>query len=426
MKFRISKIYLNDRALSSGATGARTHKRLRAHRSDYYREAIVKSAARTGEEIRFSSLFEFAELEAPPKQKKRRLKKAFKKISDLTVGVGVLILKIFFAIGKAVAGLLKRLAPLSRPRSISMLFGALCAAIVVSLVSAFALGSALLARYFLPYEEFVIPELIGQSFDNVEELYSDRADLSVTYDYSSEHAEGTVIGQYPSSGVVKKQYAASPLPSISLKVSLGTKTYQVEDLVGKSEREALITLRENEVITKMIREHSETVEAGRIISTVPSAPAQIREGDILTLHVSLGKKITTIPVPDLYNLTESGAISAITDRALSVGDISYEASALPAGRVISQSPAPFSELTEGEKVSFTVSAGDRFSSHLIPDLYGMTVEQASAKLREVGIVVGSIYSVSSGAPSGTVVAQSPIPSSPIVSSITSVDLYISS
>ena len=159
-------------------------------------------------------------------------------------------------------------------------------------------------------------------------------------------------------------------------------------------------------------------------STVASAI--ISDGDTVTLRVSLGKKIKAISVPDLYNLTESGACLAIEERGLTVGNISYEESSLPAGRVIAQSPAPFESLREGEAVSFTVSAGERFATHSVPDLYGMTVEQARLKLREVGIVVGNVYSVSSGAPSGTVVAQSPIPSSPIVSSITSVDLYISS
>ena len=426
MRFRISKIYFNGRALPSGTTNVRAHKRLRAHRGYHYRTMPVKSTSRAQEEIKFSSLFEFAALDAPKKQKKRRFRAALKKITDLVASIGLLILKIFLAVGKAIAFVFKKILPLSRPRSIPMLFGALCAALTVTIISAFTIGAVLLARYFLPYEEFVIPELVGKSLSEATELYSEKADFSVTYTYSSEHAVGTVISQYPSSGVIKKQYSASPTSSISLKVSLGTRSYQVGDLVGESERDTLIELRKNEVITKIIKEYSDTVEAGRIISTAPAENATVREGETLTLLVSLGKKIITVAAPDLYNLTESGACLAITDRGLSIGDISYEASSLPVGRVISQSPAPFTELKEGETVSFTVSAGDRFSSRLIPDLYGMTVDEARAKLREVGLVVGSVYSVSSGAPSGTVIAQSPIPSSPIVSSITSVDLYISS
>ena len=420
MRFKISGIY-------SRVTEAKRHSRiLRAHRAAYCLTMPVKKASSEQERIRLSSLFEIAELPAPPKQKKRRIRAAAISIFNFFARIGALVGKAFTFVGRGILAFIKRLVPLSRPRSLSMLLGALCAALSVTIVSALTVGTYLLSVYFLPYEEFVIPDILGHQLTDVTELYGDRVELSIRYVHSAEHPSGTVIGQYPSSGIVKKQYSSSPLSPMSVTVSLGTKTYRVDSLAGKRERDALMILRENEVITNISKEYSDTVPAGNVISTVPAADALIKEGDTVTLRVSLGKKIKAISVPDLYNLTESGACLAIEERGLTVGNISYEESSLPAGRVIAQFPAPFESLKEGEAVSFTVSAGGRFATHSVPDLYGMTVEQARQKLREVGIVVGTVYSVSSGAPSGTVVAQSPIPSSPIVSSITSVDLYISS
>lgn len=424
MKFRISDIYPKARLLPS-STRARA-RILRAYRGTHYRTVPVRSALRDREKIKLSLLFEFAELPEPPKQKKRRGRAVAKATVGFFEKIARAVGKMFVSLGRATLFLLRKLAPLSRPRSISMLLGAFCAAITVMLISALMIGAYLISPYLLPYEEFVIPDLIGKDITETTEIYKDRVDFSVSYIYSSEHPNGTIISQYPAGGITKKQYQSSPLSPISLKVSLGTKTYRVENLVGMSERDALITLRENEVVTKIIKEYSDTARAGSVISTSPVADSILKEGEALTLRVSLGKRIKTVAVPDLYNLTESGACLTIEERGLTVGSISYEASSLPAGRVISQSPAPFEEVQEEEEVSFTVSAGDRFSSHLVPDLYGMTVEQARQKLCEVGIVIGSVYSVSSGAPSGTVVAQSPTPSSPILSSVTSVDLYISS
>ena len=427
MKFKISKIYLTDRALPAPKNiGLKGRRKLRAYRSNYYKTTVVRGSDIGREEIKIASLFEFAELESPKPTKKRPLRIFAKKVRGFFAAFMSAIIKLFSALGRATLLVLKKLVPLSRPRSIPMLCGALCAAVSVTAVSALLIAASLLARYFLPYEEFVIPDLKGSRFDDVQKIYSNDVSFSVTYDYSEKHEKGTVISQYPWGGVIKKQYASSPLSNISIKVSLGAKEYRIEDLVGVSERDALIVLRKNEIVIRTITEYSDTVEAGKIISTSPVAHSTLKAGDTVTLTVSLGKQINSVSVPDLYGLTESGAYEVITECGLIVGSISYEASSLPAGRVIAQSPAPFETLEEGESVSFTVSAGEQFSSHNIPDLYGLTVDQARQKLREAGLVIGTVYTVSSGAPSGTVIAQSPIPSMPITSSITSVDLYISS
>ena len=111
---------------------------------------------------------------------------------------------------------------------------------------------------------------------------------------------------------------------------------------------------------------------------------------------------------------------------LTQGSVSYEPSSRPIGTVIGQSVAAGTAVNEGSAVSFTVSAGDRYAAHTVPDLYGMTEEQAKAALRQYGLVIGSIYTAGAGAGNGTVIAQSPIAGAPITSSTVSVDLYLSS
>ena len=56
----------------------------------------------------------------------------------------------------------------------------------------------------------------------------------------------------------------------------------------------------------------------------------------------------------------------------------------------------------------------------------MNVDEARERLAEYGLVLGGIYSVSSGAQKGTVVAQTPIAGTPISASVNSVDIFISS
>ena len=62
----------------------------------------------------------------------------------------------------------------------------------------------------------------------------------------------------------------------------------------------------------------------------------------------------------------------------------------------------------------------------VPDLYGMTGIEAKEALRACGLVLGTVISVGSAEPKGTVIAQTPLPKTPITSSTVSVDVYISS
>ena len=109
-----------------------------------------------------------------------------------------------------------------------------------------------------------------------------------------------------------------------------------------------------------------------------------------------------------------------------MGDVSYVQSQLPAGTVIAQSITAHSSLKEGSYVSFSVSAGIHFNEKKVPDLYGLTIDEARERLAEAGLVCGRIFAVENGSPAGIVIAQSPTADTPIGSGLTSVDLYVSS
>ena len=426
MKFRVTKISVYTNLLPSPRS-ERAKRKYLARRSKGFTTAVVPTHKTERERIRLSYLFEVASLEAPTDKDLRRKRKRPSKASFALKKVGKALTGLLCAIGGGVAFLLGKLVPRDRPRSVGMLFGAFCAALTLALLSALILGAYLLSGYFMPHEEFVIPDLVGTDLEQAYELYGDKVEFSLTYAYSSAHEKDTVISQYPAEGVLKKIFARdNGSTQMSLRISLGERTYRVEELSGKSERDALLSLQRNEISARVVKEYSDSVREGLIISTFPQSDSVILRGDTLTLYVSLGKRINKVSVPDLCNLTESGACITLTDRGLTVGTITYVASSAPAGRVIAQSPAPFESVEEGYSVDITVSAGEGFYSRLVPDLYGLTLAEAKQRLREAGLVIGSVYSVSSGAPSGTVVAQSPIPQSNIVSSITSVDVYISS
>jgi len=94
-------------------------------------------------------------------------------------------------------------------------------------------------------------------------------------------------------------------------------------------------------------------------------------------------------VPNVANQTEVEARRILTEAKLKVNiDDRRPDPTVPVGSVISQDPAPPAKVKEGDTVSLIVSEG--VGRTTVPDLIGLTKEQAIAKIEEVGLVVGRI------------------------------------
>lgn len=318
-----------------------------------------------------------------------------------------------------------------RPRLPSLLpaiCGALCAVIAVSALSAGAVLYRLFIKdYFGRYELVAVPDFIGSSYPDAEVFSaSEYCNLTISYEYSDDIPEGQVISQTPGAGVSRRVYPDRSLCNVSIAVSLGERTFTMNDYSEASLRDAMLELKNESVKFSVVESYSDTVEAGKIISTSPTVGEIFSADQTVTLNVSLGAETVYVTVPNIFGLTEQRAEATLISSGLTVGSITYVSSDLPEGTVISQSCSAYSLEKEGTQVSFSVSAGNRYNQKTVPDLFGLTISEAKAKLAEYGLVCGRIYAVGNGAPVGTVVSQSPLPGTPINSGIVSVDIYVSS
>lgn len=356
------------------------------------------------EQILLDSLFEFAALGEAPAKEKIRLSSAHK-----------------------LRSVLRRIAiKFEKSQKRPITFWAKALGAVLGVETAIALIAALVffGRFIIPHDTLSVPSFVGA---DVRELHdTDEYELIISYKNHDELAAGTVISQTPSPDTERKLFWGKGPCRIFLSVSAGKHFYDIPDLTGQSRRDALLTLKTSNIPVKIVTQYSDSVKAGYVIDTVPPADQRLYDGEVLTLKVSLGAYVRTVYVPSLFGMSESEATSAISSAGLTLGKITYQSSDIPAGKVISQQYTPFSKIRSGVSVDITVSLGNSFVQKHVPDLYGLTVEEAAEELRRVGLVIGNIYSVASGAPSGTVISQSPEPSTPITSNITSVDIYVSS
>ena len=304
--------------------------------------------------------------------------------------------------------------------------GSLCAGLCVTVFSAILVVIGLFGRFMLPFREVTVPSVIGKYYTELEELGKNDFKFIVGYVSSDTVPAGTVISQQPQPSVTRKLFRKDKYYIVSVNVSSGKSFYVVEDLAGLSQRAALLKLKNNGIAVDLVEKYSDTVPKGSVISTLPEENERLYSGQSLTLYVSLGKEIPTVRVPDLYALSEAQATRALEMRGLKLGKILYTTSSVDAGKVISQQYAAFSNVPDGTTVDITVSIGSAYEQKVVPNLYGLTVDEAEKALGAVGLVIGNIYSVTSGAPKGTVISQAPVANTPITSTVISVDIYVSS
>ena len=131
---------------------------------------------------------------------------------------------------------------------------------------------------------------------------------------------------------------------------------------------------------------------------------------------------TTVDVPNVVGKQVSVAKNLLEDKHLRVSTSEVTNTDVPAGQVISQSPGAGEKVKEQRTIHLVVSKG--VGDITVPDLSGMTVEQARQRLKDLGLVVGKITQGSvEGKPDNTIVAQSPSGDSK-VSKGTTVDLVV--
>lgn len=131
---------------------------------------------------------------------------------------------------------------------------------------------------------------------------------------------------------------------------------------------------------------------------------------------------TTVDVPNVVGKQVSVAKNILEDKHLRVSTSEVTNTDVPAGQVISQSPGAGEKVKEQRTIHLVVSKG--VGDITVPDLSGMTVEQARQRLKDLGLVVGKITQGSvEGKPDNSIVAQSPSGDSK-VSKGTTVDLVV--
>ncbi|MBB5597905.1 protein kinase domain-containing protein [Neomicrococcus lactis] len=151
---------------------------------------------------------------------------------------------------------------------------------------------------------------------------------------------------------------------------------------GQTVAQATQTLDNVGVAARPKEVFSDDVERGLVVGTEPSDGTTIRRFEGADLLVSKGPEL--FEVPKLAQLTTAEANEQLDERSLALGKVTEEYSeTIDDGKIVEQSVNVGTQVRRGTAINVTVSKGP--APVAVPDLSGMTVEEASAALEEIGL-----------------------------------------
>jgi beta-lactam-binding protein with PASTA domain len=168
--------------------------------------------------------------------------------------------------------------------------------------------------------------------------------------------------------------------------------------------------------------NSPTVPVGSVISQNPVAGASVAPGSSVALVISLGP--ANVSVPNVVNLAQAAAQTAITNAGLAVGTITQANSpTIAVGKVISQNPVSGASVAPGSSVALVISLGP--ANVNVPNVVNLAQAAAQTAITNAGLVVGTVtQSNSPTVPVGSVISQNPVSGASVAPS-TPVDLVVS-
>lgn len=198
-----------------------------------------------------------------------------------------------------------------------------------------------------------VPDVKGLTEEQAKTRLEEES-LRIRYEYaeSEDEEKGRVIGQSIEGGTVVSKMS-------EVTVTIGEGSNQV-DLTGLSLEEqtgeaAKALLETHRLKATLVEEHSDTVETGKVLRYEPQKAAP---GEEVTLYVSAGPEIVSVPMPEIQGMSEENARIVMETIGLQLGERREERSAEVAkGLIIRQDIAPKTETPQGTAVGYTVSTG---------------------------------------------------------------------
>jgi beta-lactam-binding protein with PASTA domain/predicted Ser/Thr protein kinase len=218
-------------------------------------------------------------------------------------------------------------------------------------------GENVILVYNPGFVPVVVPNLIGLSVQEATDVLK-QSGLRLVVDKfvaSVDMPANQILLQTPTAGL-----GARPNSVVTVDVSGGTNTVRVPDVIGDEQVAAtkLLTALPLNFVVTVVAEASDVIEVGRVVRSEPLGDTAVAPGSPITLYVSSGKSLITVPnvigqdgTTSATQLTALGLQVTLTEQVLPPGDALN-------GKVVAQSVVAGTAATPGSEIALTIGRSD--------------------------------------------------------------------
>lgn len=261
--------------------------------------------------------------------------------------------------------------------------------VVLLLMGGAGAGAALLVANQVPSHP--VPDVVGSDRAGAEAaLTALKFEVAEQEEFVDGTPPGIVTEQSPKAGVGAdgKPVTLKEGRRVTIVVSKGPPPTPVPDLTGLSEAKAKAEIEKvgHVVDETVLRPFDEEIPAGQVLDWSPKGTSPPK-GATISLTVSAGPQPRAIP--PLAGRSYEAAVAALEAVGLKAARApdAFNSDDSTAGTVVGASPAQGNSVARGSVVTLTVSKG----RPAVPDLKGLSVEEARGKLAAVELKLGSTF-----------------------------------
>ena len=218
----------------------------------------------------------------------------------------------------------------------------------------------------------VVPSLTGKTMDQAkQELNGTGLGIKQVGTASSDTVEkGQIISQDPQDGKTVEKNTTIEVIISSGSAGNSENAVDIPNVVGQSETDASAALTAKGFNVTKTTSYSSSVAEGYVISQTPNGDTQGKEGDTITLEISLGSEKITVPDVSTSYKSEEQAKELLSQ--FNVSTVT-KYSDTDAGIVIGQSLAVGTQADPGTSITITVSLGPEPAQQITTKTYKLNV-----------------------------------------------------
>ena len=251
-----------------------------------------------------------------------------------------------------------------------------------------------------------VPDLRGLTPELVADKLAEKQLVLSTIDYqlTVSQADQTVLSQDPPAGsAIVNDGRVSVVLAVSAPPPDRPELVPVPEVTSLTAAQAEQAVKQVGLVLQLDGQADQD-RPNRVTSQTPNAGRLIAIGSPVLAAL---ESIDEVQVPDLLGAVQESVDRRLADAFLAVGRQEWRLSTQPDGTVINQDPPPGTPVAFGNAVDVVLSA-----SALIPDLTGLTPDEANPVLANQSLQMGGTQEIFSLRWPGTIVDQTPAAGSP--------------